>query len=137
MEPRVQEVLARVSNGVCKKVRATRCLCVYRNRGSHVAIRRDHDASQRTWRDREVGATLGSVLPRPVVPSIEQGVCRGVEGGDRRLRKNLQQCHSHAYACVGSSLQSNSAWGGGGFNVGDRSLFGEQAGGSKRTGDAE
>src|SRR5271167_4431350 len=123
MEPRIQEVLARVSTRVRQKIRATRGSCVHRRRGSHGTIRRNHYASQRTWRDGEVGATVGSVLRRSVVPPVKQGVCGGVEGGNRRLRKNLQRYHSRADACVGSSLQSNSAWGAGGFNVGDRGLF--------------
>src|SRR5271166_4392269 len=123
MEPHIQEILARVSNRVREKVWATRGLCVHRCRGSHVAIRRNHYAAQRTWRDGEVGATLGSVLPQSVVPPVEQGVCRGVEGVDRRLRKNLQQYHSRADACGGSSVQSNSTWGTRGFDVGDHELF--------------
>src|ERR1039458_9384126 len=112
MEPRIQEVLARVSSRVCEKVRTTGRLCVRRRRGSHVAIRRNHSASQRTWRDGEVGATLGSVLRRSVVPSVEQGVCRGVEGGDRRLRTNLPPYYSRADACGGAFPQSHLGGGG-------------------------
>ena len=87
--PGRQEGVARVSCRVCQKgLGNARLLC--RSRAGPTSqseeIIMPHKGPGETKRAR----TIGSVLQRSVLPSDEQGVRRRVEGGDRRLRKNVQ-----------------------------------------------